>query len=307
MFNLLPNLSKTNLNIAKYGPDAAMFIGAGAIAGGFILGCVRSYKKTPKIIEEHNKNLAEVKETPEAADYSAKVKKVYFHTGWELFKTYAPAVGLTALGLGAMFGSHKELKNRNASLVAAYAALEGAYSEYKRRVKEKLGEEEERHLRYGEEQETVEVVTVDENGKEHKHKEKVWVTDAEKLSGCSPYAKIFDETCMEWTKDPEYNLMFLKKTEAYFNQRLKTRGYVFLNEVYEALDIMPTLAGQSVGWIYDSRDKDGDKYIDFGIYNPYNVGNRRFVNGLERCVWLDFNVDGRISQKLIEYGYISKS
>lgn len=46
--------------------------------------------------------------------------------------------------------------------------------------------------------------------------------------------------------------------------------------------------------IYDKKNPIGDNYVDFGIYNTSKEANRNFVNGYERTILLDFNVDGNI-------------
>lgn len=102
------------------------------------------------------------------------------------------------------------------------------------------------------------------------------------------YARFFDEICMGWTKDPEYNLMYLIAQQRYANEMLEHRGHLFLNEVYDMLDIPRTKAGAMVGWIYNEHS--GNK-VDFGIYNERNAD---FVNGHKNTALLDFNVDGNI-------------
>jgi Family of unknown function (DUF6353) len=47
-----------------------------------------------------------------------------------------------------------------------------------------------------------------------------------------------------------------------------------------------------VGWL---RDGEGDCYIDFGLFDEKN---ERFALGWEQSIWLDFNVDGVIYDKL---------
>lgn len=108
----------------------------------------------------------------------------------------------------------------------------------------------------------------------------------------SPYARFFDETCAAWTKDPESNKFFLLRQQEYANKKLKDRGYLFLNEVYDMLGIPRTKAGQRVGWVYEPEYPIGDNYVDFGIYDE--VHNRSFVNGYKNSVLLNFNVDGDI-------------
>lgn len=105
--------------------------------------------------------------------------------------------------------------------------------------------------------------------------------------GVSEYARFFDDGCVGWTKDPEYNLAFLKAQQKYANNMLQTRGHIFLNEIYDLLGIPRTKAGAIVGWIYG----DDDSHVDFGLYSERN---RDFINGFENTVLLDFNVNGNI-------------
>jgi len=112
----------------------------------------------------------------------------------------------------------------------------------------------------------------------------------------SQYARFFDETSPSWTKDAEYNLMFLLQVQNYATEKLKAQGYLFLNDVYEMLDIPKSKAGQIVGWVYDKDNPIGDNYVDFGIYKTDR--NAKFVNGFENSILLDFNVDGSIIDKI---------
>ena len=112
----------------------------------------------------------------------------------------------------------------------------------------------------------------------------------------SCYARFFDESCSSWMNDAEYNLMFLLRMQAYANEKLKAQGYLFLNDVYEMLGLPKTKAGQIVGWVYKENNTDGDNYVEFGIYRTEK--NAKFVNGFEKSILLDFNVDGPIIDKM---------
>lgn len=70
-------------------------------------------------------------ETYTEKDYKSDITTTYVQTGLKLAKVYAPAVTLGAVSLGCMFGSHHIMSKRNASLTAAYIALDKAFEEYK--------------------------------------------------------------------------------------------------------------------------------------------------------------------------------
>ena len=146
-------------------------------------------------------------------------------------------------------------------------------------VKEEDKDEEEK-----EEKKETKKKKVKKETKEKKVKKEFTVADP---NGVSIYAKFFDETSTQWTKTPEYNLIFLKGQQQYLNDVLHSRGHVFLNEVYDVLGLDRSKAGAVVGWVLG----EGDDYIDFNLYNKDNAN---FVNGDEGSVLLDFNVDGVI-------------
>ena len=64
------------------------------------------------------------------------------------------------------------------------------------------------------------------------------------------------------------------------------------------LGIPRTRAGQIVGWVYDEDNPLGDNYVDFGIYDINREKTIDFVNGYERVILLDFNVDGNILDRI---------
>lgn len=183
------------------------------------------------------------------------------------------------------------LRKRNIALAAAYTAVDKSFKEYRGRVVERFGKELDKEFRYNIKAKEVEETVTDEKGNEKTVKKTVDVVDPNAIS---EFAKFFDDGCIGWTKDPELNLIFLRQQEAAATKRLEDRGHLFLNEVYDMLGIQHTRAGQIVGWIYDKKNPIGDNYVDFGIYNTSKEANRNFVNGYERTILLDFNVDGNI-------------
>lgn len=101
----------------------------------------------------------------------------------------------------------------------------------------------------------------------------------------------YNEECIVWSKDPQYNKIFLVDQQNYFNDVLRTRGHLYLNEVYDALGIPRTKAGQIVGWVFE----DENSYVDLGLNDPRNA---EFINGKTTNALLVFNVDGVIIDKI---------
>ena len=109
--------------------------------------------------------------------------------------------------------------------------------------------------------------------------------------GTSPYGFKFDENSASWDRSRDMNVFFLKFTQDYFNDLLKLRGHLFLNEVYDRLGIPRRAIGQCVGWIYDENNLNGDNFVDLDIFNERN-------NNDENVFILDPNVDGYILDKI---------
>ena len=160
---------------------------------------------------------------------------------------------------------------------------------------ERFGEEIDKELRYNIKSKEIETVKKNDDGTEEVIKEDAVTAE---LNSESDYARIYDDGCYGWSKDPAANLQVLKKTQAFANQKLKEQGFLFLNDVYKMLNILPTKAGQVVGWIYDEKNPIGDNYVDFGLYDIHDERKRAFINGIERNVILDFNVDGNILDRM---------
>lgn len=297
IMNLKRNIKRAGLVLKKNGPQIATYLGCIGAATAAVMACKETLK-LEETIDEHKIMKLDIQEAyatqteeefPEA-DYKKAIRKNQVDTVMDVAKLYAPSVVLGGLSIGAIVGSSRTMKKRNASLAAAYATLNNMYKSYRKNVVDTFGADIDRDMRYGITHETVEDVSTDGDGKTHKSKKKVDVVN-NPLNGLSDYARIFDETCPAFERNPEINLMYLRGVESYCNNLLKANGYLFLNDVYKQIGFEPSIAGQSVGWIYDSENPVGDNYIDFGIYSN---ANKRFINGLEPAILLDFNVDGDI-------------
>ena len=311
ILNKVSALTKhANLKLKKYSPEILMGLGIIGTVTSTVLAC-RATTKVGKIIENKKEQVEQVHtcledaKTDTTIDYTEEDSKkdltiIYSQTGLAMVKLYAPSVILGVLSLGTIITSHNIMRKRNVALAAAYAAVDTGFKKYRKNVVERFGENVDKELRYGIKAKEIETTHTDKNGKEKTKKETVLEID-NPSQGISEYARFFDEwTSCDHRKDPEYNLMFLRRQQDYANEVLKSRGHLFLNEVYDMLGIPRTKAGQVVGWIYNEDNPNGDNYVDFGIYDLSNLSNSQkerkiaFVNGQEYSILLDFNVDGPI-------------
>ena len=147
------------------------------------------------------------------------------------------------------------------------------------------------------------IITIETDGEnvnvstETKESDKEVIADSDNScdDSISDYARVFDEGCPGWTTSAEWNLTYLKNKQEYCNRVLKIKKHLFLNDVYDMLDLPKTKIGQVVGWIYNENNTLGDNYVDFGLYNECNYD---FVNGYKNTAILDFNVDGNILDRI---------
>lgn len=298
-------LHNVGFQIKKHSP--AILVGAGVV--GIVASTVLACKATTKlegILHESQEKVEKIhtcmedKELVESGKYTEKDAKkdltiIYTQTGMKLVKLYAPAILLGAASITGIFASHHILTKRNVALSAAYAVIDKNFKDYRKNVKQRFGDKVDFELRHNIKAEQIDVVETDEKGKEKVKKETVEVADCNKEQ-YSDYAIFFDETNPNWNRDPEYNKMFLKLQERYANDKLKANGYLFLNEVYEMIGHPRTKAGQVVGWVYNPKNPVGDNFVDFGMYDINKRRAQDFINGYEKSILLDFNVDGNIWQ-----------
>lgn len=299
-------INNMGLQVKKHSPEILMVAGIVGTVTSAVLAC-KATLKVNNILEEKKETVENIHKCLEDKDidYTEEDSKkdltiLYSQTGVKLVKLYAPSILLGGLSIASIVMGQNILKKRNIAIMAAYTAVDTGFKRYRKNVVDRFGEQVDKELRYNIKAKEVEKTIKDEKGKEKKVKEIEYTIDGNPLRNVSEYAKFFDEwTSTEHHKDSEYNLMFLRRQQDYANEVLKAKGHLFLNDVYEMLGIPKTKAGQVVGWIYNEENPNGDNYVDFGIYEMtgverYDERKRAFVNGYERNILLDFNVDGVI-------------
>lgn len=290
--------SKTVMKLKKHSPEILVVAGIAGTVVSAVLAC-KATTKVAEILDETKGTLDTIHEGMETGaingqEYTTEDGKkdtvvVYAQTVMKLAKLYAPAIILGTLSITSILASNNILRKRNVALGAAYAAIDKSFKEYRGRVIERFGEQVDTELKYGIKAKKFEEIEVDpETGKEKKVKKTVMVADPNLQSD---YAVYFDSKSRNYETNPDYNRMFLKAQQAFANDKLQTRGHLFLNEVLDDLDLPRTPAGQIVGWT-----KDGpDGYVNFRIVEV----ERETEDGRhEPALLLDFNVEGNIWEKM---------
>lgn len=290
--------SKTVMKLKKHSPEILVVAGIAGTVVSAVLAC-KATTKVAEILDETKGTLDTIHEGMETGaingqEYTTEDGKkdtvvVYAQTGVKLAKLYGPAIILGTLSITSILASNNILRKRNVALGAAYAAIDKSFKEYRGRVIERFGEQVDTELKYGIKAKKFEEIEVDpETGKEKKVKKTVMVADPNLQSD---YAVYFDSKSRNYETNPDYNRMFLKAQQAFANDKLQTRGHLFLNEVLDDLDLPRTPAGQIVGWT-----KDGpDGYVNFRIVEV----EREIEDGRhEPALLLDFNVEGNIWEKM---------
>lgn len=290
--------SKAVMKLKKHSPEILVVAGISGTVVSAVLAC-KATTKVAEILDETKGTLDTIHEGMKTGaingqEYTTEDGKkdtvvVYAQTGMKLAKLYGPAIILGTLSITSILASNNILRKRNVALGAAYAAIDKSFKEYRGRVIERFGEQVDTELKYGIKAKKFEEIEVDpETGKEKKVKKTVMVADPNLQSD---YAVYFDSKSRDYETNPDYNRMFLKAQQAFANDKLQTRGHLFLNEVLDDLDLPRTPAGQIVGWT-----KDGpDGYVNFRIVEV----ERETEDGRhEPALLLDFNVEGNIWEKM---------
>lgn len=285
--------------IKKHSPEILVVTGIVGVVTGAVMAC-KATTKLNDVIEKGKERINDAHVNTENSTPEVQRKELavaYGRTGLELIKLYAPSVTIGILSLTAILSSNNILRKRNVALASAYAATEKLFNEYRGRVIDRFGKEVDRELRYNIKKREIEETTVNEDGSESVQKKTINVVEGPMHD---EFSRIFDEYNPNWVKDAAKNKYFLMQVETYANRKLQEQGYLFLNDVLEALGFDIISAGQVVGWTYNKGNPDSEGCVSFGIFDDLHVNKAKaaFVNEYERSVLLDFNHEGNILEYL---------
>ena len=268
----------------RYAPEILTAVGIAGVATSTVL-IAKQTLKLEVTIDEAEQRVARAHADKANGEDDLAVVKAYMKNTSDLVKLYGGPITLALASITSILAAHGIMRRRNAALVAAYGVLESAFSNYRARVREAIGDDRELEVYRG----VRDVELVNDKTGEKTHELVIH-------EGRSPYALLFDETNIFWEPEAGTNKTWLIIKQQHLNDMLNTKGHLFLNDVHRALGFPETKAGQIVGWVADSRNGDG--YIDLGIFEPITDVKRDFINGHERNIWLNPNVDGPIINRL---------
>lgn len=221
--------------------------------------------------------------------------RVYSKAGLALTRHYIVPATLFVGGACLVFGGHRIMLKRNATLALAYTGVLNAFEAYRERVRQHWGDETDQAMMSG--YRTTEVYDDDK-----KHSTEVNTRDWDNVT--APYARVFEQgETSQWSPDRSTNTMFIHNQQRYAQELLGRREYLYLWEVYEALGFTPNDISRVVGWKV-KRNPDGTKdipMVDFGLDKALPDD---WTYGQNGAIYLDFNCQGLIVggkvQKILE-------
>ena len=292
---------KTSAKVAgvfldKHSPEILVGIGLLGMGGCVYLACKAAVKTEEDSYFEviHNDGTTDIVERPKKDIRSITVKN------------FAPAAVVFAGSTACILGGFGILRRRYATALAVASATKQAYDAYRKRIKEKYGEEADNYGLYGIEREEITVKNGETGKKEKIERNIIRDTNAD-LS--SPFAVIFAPFDYDhrtgskyWEPDVVYNENMLSIIESGFVTRYEAGEPIFLADVYKALgfdyeDLLKTRgdAIQKMGWWKGHEPEGADGYFTLRLTRVINKPDPGYGEEVENVVWIvDPNVPGVI-------------
>lgn len=300
----VPNIFAKLAETAKNKSPELLIVGGLVAFGATIFATSKAVLANKDAMDSAKEEIAAIENTPASEEYTREdsdkdIRLVKRKARRKTIKATAPAVIFGSVTIACFMGADYIRRQRYAALFASSEMVLKAFNDYRDGVRERYGDDVDKELRYKLVKREVEEEP--ETTSKGKKKAKVEEKTVSQYDGHSEFSRYFDESSRRYEKDPQYNKTIILEVQRALNRTLRQRwergleGSVSVNEAYDALGFDRIgVEGQHAGWIYDPDDPScqEDRHIDFGIFNVYRDSKKAdFVNGYERCVLLDFNVD----------------
>lgn len=262
-------------------PTILFAAGLVGVVGATILAC-KATLEVEGVLVDHEKEILNVNRSENRSAFSENLaeqerRHITLHTAGRLCKLYAPSVIVMGVSVVCLTKSHRMMADRNAQLAAAYVSLQKFLENYRGRVREKVGADQEQDIYYS--STPVELVEDTKNGPK-----KVFGSAPGQRS---PYSGLFDEQNTNWQENETFNRHFLNIQEHNLTDKLRAQGSLMLNEVYDRLDMPRTPTGAVCGWVVGHPDSDD--FVEFKVLPLHDFHGTLMV---------DFNVAGDVHHML---------
>lgn len=242
--------------IKKHSPE--ILIGVGIAAG--ITAGISAVMVTPKaltLIEEEKRDRRKeaMKNSIDGMVYEPEpiTKLDMVELTW---KTYLPSVALAALSVVSIISSNRISSRRTAALAAAYSLSETAFSEYKDKVAETIGEKK--------------AGIIEEKVAQDQIKKIPMLPDEIEETGHGEFLFLDPKSGRYFRSSKE----FIDRVMVKLNSQLMNEMWVPLNDLYDELGIRTTELGRDLGWnIDDGIVNMSISYISDDDGNPCGVLN----------------------------------
>jgi hypothetical protein len=299
-------LGATRLALKANAPT--LMVAGGVVSmGAAVVTASKQTLKAEEVLAKHTPGLEKIQKASElgVASYTEDVArgdrfKVYSAAGFDLCKLYAVPGVLFVGGAALVFGGHRIMLKRNATLAIAFTSVQNAFARYRQNVRKSMeeGAEFDQAMLTGYKKKEI----VDPTGVTDE-KQIVNTRDWDETSS-DPYNRVFEQgESSQWTPDLLSNKHLIRMQQKFAQELLNRRGYLYLSEVYQALGFDESPVSRVVGWKV-TRLPDGSKdipIVDFGLDKPYH-DDWKYTP--EAAIYLDFNCQGLIVggmiQKLLE-------
>ena len=288
-------------NVKRRAPEICTYLGIGSFVAGTITACKQTTKLN-SVLDANDERVADVRAATIGADERTKkheLRKAKARNVLDIAGLYVVPAGLTGAGAVLTASGTKILRKENYAIAAAYTALAAEYMNYKNLSEESM------RLAFADPEETRSLnesgmylsVEPDPETKESKIKVNL-PENPEWVDPDRAYTRLFSEDTSQYFRrnDTLSNLTFLKAIENFANDKLRTDGFLLLNDVLDSLGFPKTVAGGHVGWkVRKPGDPNGDGFVDFGI-DRFLQGTADFADYefLSERIPVKFNVDGEI-------------
>ena len=275
-------------------PEIKLVLGIVGVLGGTILACT----KTKQAVDAYQTTKAELEEVENKTQKGTKEAAIgrttaYARFVYRLVRIYGLSVLLWIGGIGTIVDSHADLRKQNGQLLLDSVALKKMFDEYRARVAEEIGEEEERKLYFDAQENEVDVIEENpETGTKKIVRKKV---DTIKGNNGSKFARNFSARTSYGFDIRSYADFFLEARIKNLNARLKMSPFITMNDVYDELEMKPEFGrcadGLDWGWVWNPNDPDGPNEIIVERLNGWEevYDERENKTYWAPCLRLDFN------------------